>query len=264
MTVEGKVVATNVIGTSTGDTLINRNPYLYRGYRYDRETGLYYLNSRYYDPETGRFLNADVFVSTGQGVLGNNMFAYCLNNPVNGTDPSGMFDWGGFLAGIVTVAAGIAVIATGGLAAVPIGAVVTTTGAVMTTAAATDSAMVMDFSVAIPTTDGYRKFGGYIVYDFGTDTGGLYYHEGYGVGYVGIGRAFSYSVGIVDNMENPEDYAGPFEDMFAAVNLGIEHCYDPRKPYETATKATTITFSPGFSGGGGHDEYFIITTVMFR
>ena len=46
------------------------------------ESELYYLQSRYYDPEIGRFLNADVFTSTGQGILGNNMFAYCLNNPV--------------------------------------------------------------------------------------------------------------------------------------------------------------------------------------
>jgi len=44
--------------------------------------GLYYLQSRYYNPTIGRFLNADAFVSTGQGVLGNNMFAYCLNNPI--------------------------------------------------------------------------------------------------------------------------------------------------------------------------------------
>ena len=85
----GKVTATNEAGNSTGTTLINRNPYLYRGYRYDRETGLYYLNSRYYDPETGRFINADGLVSTGQGVLGNNMFAYCLNNPVCMLDESG-------------------------------------------------------------------------------------------------------------------------------------------------------------------------------
>jgi RHS repeat-associated protein len=62
------------------------NPIRYRGYYYDTETGLYYLNSRYYDPETGRFVNADGYVSTGQGVLGNNMFAYCGNNPVNYAD----------------------------------------------------------------------------------------------------------------------------------------------------------------------------------
>ncbi len=53
------------------------------------DTGLYYLQSRYYDPEIGRFLNADVYVSTGQGFVGNNMFAYCLNNPVILDDLSG-------------------------------------------------------------------------------------------------------------------------------------------------------------------------------
>ena len=85
----GKVTATNEAGNSIGTTLISRNPYLYRGYRYDRETGLYYLNSRYYDPETGRFINADGLVSTGQGVLGNNMFAYCLNNASSKIDIDG-------------------------------------------------------------------------------------------------------------------------------------------------------------------------------
>ena len=51
--------------------------------------GLYYLNSRYYDSNTCRFINADKFVSTGQGLLGYNMFAYCNNNPIMYTDPSG-------------------------------------------------------------------------------------------------------------------------------------------------------------------------------
>jgi len=47
------------------------------------------LQSRYYDPEMGRFINADSYASTGQGVLGNNMFAYCLNNPANYYDDNG-------------------------------------------------------------------------------------------------------------------------------------------------------------------------------
>ena len=85
----GKVTATNVANTTESATVLARNPYLYRGYRYDSETGLYYLNSRYYDPETGRFINADGFVSTGQGILGSNMFAYCINNPVNMVDLEG-------------------------------------------------------------------------------------------------------------------------------------------------------------------------------
>ena len=54
--------------------------------------GLYYLQSRYYNPKVGRFLNADALVSTGQGVLGNNMFAYCSNNPVNYVDFTGAAD----------------------------------------------------------------------------------------------------------------------------------------------------------------------------
>ena len=53
------------------------------------ETGLFYVGSRYYDPNTGRFLNADGLVSTGQGLNGCNMFAYCGNNPVVRSDPSG-------------------------------------------------------------------------------------------------------------------------------------------------------------------------------
>ena len=52
------------------DHVANRNPIRYRGYYYDTESGLYYLNSRYYDPVTGRFVNADGYVSTGQDITG--------------------------------------------------------------------------------------------------------------------------------------------------------------------------------------------------
>ena len=72
-------------------TIGTLNPIRYRGYVYDTETQLYYLQSRYYDPEIGRFINADAFTSTGQGFTGNNMFAYCGNNPVNYVDPTGEF-----------------------------------------------------------------------------------------------------------------------------------------------------------------------------
>ena len=76
--------------SSTNSTLGNLNPLRYRGYVYDTETGLYYLQSRYYDPEIGRFINADSYASTGQGVLGCNMFAYCNNSPAIFVDPHGM------------------------------------------------------------------------------------------------------------------------------------------------------------------------------
>lgn len=59
------------------------------GYRYDTETGLYYLQLRYYNPEWGRFINADgVMGQTGE-LLGHNLLAYAKNNPVNMSDPSG-------------------------------------------------------------------------------------------------------------------------------------------------------------------------------
>ena len=69
-----------------------KNPFRYRGYYYDVETGLYYLNSRYYDPETGRFINIDdisVLDITNIAVNGLNLYAYCLNNPVNEVDRNG-------------------------------------------------------------------------------------------------------------------------------------------------------------------------------
>ena len=55
--------------------------------------GLYYLQSRYYDPEVGRFINGDAYAATGQGLLSNNMYVYCLNNPVYFVDPSGHLAW---------------------------------------------------------------------------------------------------------------------------------------------------------------------------
>ena len=64
------------------------NPIRYRGYVYDNETGFYYLNSRYYDPENRRFINADTIISQ-ESTLGYNLFAYCGNNPVNNEDPTG-------------------------------------------------------------------------------------------------------------------------------------------------------------------------------
>ena len=80
--------------TTTTVDLVNYNPFLYRGYVYDSDSGLYYLQSRYYDPVTGRFLNADIYCDTQTGsTLSTNMFAYCENNGVNFVDPSGTDAW---------------------------------------------------------------------------------------------------------------------------------------------------------------------------
>ena len=74
---------------SSSGTMAEKNPLRYRGYYYDSETGYYYLQSRYYDPTTRRFLNADSLASTGQGFVGTDMFAYCGNNPTSRIDPTG-------------------------------------------------------------------------------------------------------------------------------------------------------------------------------
>ena len=92
----GKLLSTS---GSLASTLGKSNPFRYRGYVYDEETGFYYLRSRYYDPEVRRFISADVLLSTGQGVLGHNAYAYCLNSPIIRVDLDG--DFGGLILGAI-------------------------------------------------------------------------------------------------------------------------------------------------------------------
>lgn len=80
-----------ILAGSLANTVGTINPFRYRGYYYDTETGLYYLQSRYYDANTGRFLNADGQVN--DGLAGINIFSYCGNNPVNMVDSDGHFAW---------------------------------------------------------------------------------------------------------------------------------------------------------------------------
>jgi RHS repeat-associated protein len=77
----------------SGVNLASKNPYRYRSYRYDNETGYYYLQSRYYDPSIGRFISADNvgYLGAGENLTSYNLYAYCGNNPVMKLDPSGCF-----------------------------------------------------------------------------------------------------------------------------------------------------------------------------
>ena len=83
----------NILSTSgsLASTLGVANPFRYRGYYYDNESGFYYLQSRYYDPATGRFLNADdtAYIGASGTILGYSLFAYCENNPVSYMDSTG-------------------------------------------------------------------------------------------------------------------------------------------------------------------------------
>ena len=80
-----------IISMTGNMELAVNNPFRYRGYYYDEESGLYYLNSRYYDPQTGRFINADSYLSTGRGTVAQNMYAYADNSPVMNTDSCGNY-----------------------------------------------------------------------------------------------------------------------------------------------------------------------------
>lgn len=73
---------------SLKDTVGIQNPFRYRGYYYDNETGMYYLKNRYYDPELRRFISADKYVM-GTGSVLPNIYMYCGNNPVNNYDENG-------------------------------------------------------------------------------------------------------------------------------------------------------------------------------
>ena len=85
-----------------------KNPFRYRGYYYDNETGFYYLQSRYYDPVVGRFINADdtMFLGLSGTTTSYNLYAYCDNNPVNYKDPLGtwiQFAVGAVLGGLLNI-----------------------------------------------------------------------------------------------------------------------------------------------------------------
>ena len=71
--------------------IANLNPFRYRSYYCDSESGFYYLMSRYYDPVTHRFVNADGYFQSGDGILDTNMNAYCRNNPIMYYDPTGEY-----------------------------------------------------------------------------------------------------------------------------------------------------------------------------
>ncbi len=227
------------------------------------ESGLYYLQSRYYDPEIGRFINADAFASTGQGILGNNMFAYCENNPVMGYDPSGYANGWGILAGITLIVAGIGCIVASGGAATSVGAalliqagtILGATGAVTTYCAAEESVMVVDVSTSGP-IDADKK-GVSLVIDFEASSFDLYGHYGYSAS-VG-GSPVTYSVGKVYNYEGSGDYKDNFVNAGGSIGwIGGDYCRSPDLDPDSCN-ARSITFGlPGTKGAGAYvgADYF--------
>ena len=240
----------------------------------DTETGFYYLQSRYYDPKICRFINADDFASTGQGILGYNMFAYCGNNPVMGYDPTGHWDWGGVVAGVAILAVGTAAFAltlasagtlapTIALAVSSLGTIASaatiTTGVVVTTGAATDGTIVSDFTYCV---GGDRK-GISIVTDFKNDTCEIYAHPGAGTS---DAMGISYSTGHVYGYEGLGDYSGDFVEGGASVGgYSLSYSQDPGKNINTGCRAVCFGFStPGsFSMGLSYDYFISVEYFIF-
>ena len=110
-------------GTTIGNELLELNPFMYKGYFYDREIKMYYLKSRYYDPDLGRFINADAEVGSVGETMGMNLYAYCKCNPICYADENG--NWPSWATKVCIGLAVIAVcavvaavcVATGGAAA---------------------------------------------------------------------------------------------------------------------------------------------------
>ena len=106
-----KVVSANGTTITSSAHIGNVNPFRYRGYYYDAETGLYFLQTRYYDPEVGRFLNRDsVSYAAPEKIDGLNLYAYCLNNPVEYIDCSGSFAvsvWSNLIGFLTDLSSGV-------------------------------------------------------------------------------------------------------------------------------------------------------------
>ena len=129
-----------VINIDGDEELIEINSYLYKGYYYDKETSLYYCNSRYYDPEIRRWISIDdINYLDSETINGVNLYAYCMNNPVMCSDSSGQLPkWltgmkriitgiGAIVAGALVIASGVALVPMLIVAGVTIAAGVLTT-----------------------------------------------------------------------------------------------------------------------------------------
>ena len=128
------------------------NPLLYRGYVYDHETELYYLQSRYYNPEWGRFINADdvAYLGADGTPLSYNLFAYCANNPFNRIDPSGEAWWHWALGAAVVAACAVATVVTcGGFAAAATAVCMVGSGVAAATTASTIAAGALIGSMSV-------------------------------------------------------------------------------------------------------------------
>jgi RHS repeat-associated protein len=188
------------------------NPFLYKGYFYDEETGFYYLKSRYYNPTLRRFINADGMAKIDQNSLTKiNLYSYCGDSPIEGYDPDGSWDWCKFgkvaLIGLVCVVA-VAVMAAVAPAATPVlvGAAIgfVSNGVVSVVSQLASSGKI----------DGWQVFTDAFI----GAAGGAFGSAGLGMGATIIGNGI---IGFVSSAASDWVADRPFDLPAAALNLGL-------------------------------------------
>ncbi|WP_278335194.1 RHS repeat domain-containing protein, partial [Clostridium beijerinckii] len=202
-----------------------KNPYRYRGYMYDTETGLYYLQSRYYNPEWGRFINSDAAIGSVGELLSHNLFAYCINNPVNMLDGDG--NWPSWLDSITNAISSLVTTITSAISSV-----VTT----VTTAAEAASSFVYSKMKDLGKGWSYRR-----------DKGGSHTREKEHVHVQGGGKKYQQDVdGGRRTLENPPGLPHPPAKVRQRLKEKEGWDWDENAAKPTASKAIAIV---GIGGG---------------
>ena len=265
----GNVLRSTQVATG-GSAANNVNPFRYRGYYYDVETCLYYLQSRYYNPSWGRFLNADNNLST------TNLFMYCENNPIIRVDPDGehwYYLWlDDLFEEVYNLMGCVSNIVYGGEAAKmfftnPAGAVQLWNSRPFQDAHPSQEMQIFsefmyshdfvaDVSVSgsIPKTNIYGKVGVSKVFSPSKDINSLYVHAGGGLSTPSvIPVTISYSFGITKGVNRPEDYARDFYDTGFSAIYGFDYCYWPG-----GSSAYSFTIGNSYGIYTGYDYYWCL------
>ncbi len=206
--------------TYTAEDISNLNGLFYKGYYYDKETKLYYLTTRYYDPEVGRFISPDDPQYLDFNVAyGYNRYAYCNNNPVMGYDPEGTFPW--LLVAILVVAT-IALV-----------------GGTLVYGATSGNSVIIDGTVTIPTFIPFihLRFGLSTVINFEKGICDFHFHTGVSFGYDGP----AVSAGKINNYKNSEDIKGRSLSIGGGYYGGINY-----SPSIEEGGVSTVTSSVGY------------------